>query len=400
MAEMKLIEETLQKGDGIFRMIPNFIPRSFGKAGHRMKLHPDDYYACGMESGSITERWFTSSVVANNRPTAKEDEGISYIAVDYHSDEKFSFPEAVEKLGAKMIGEKMMEQYGTWPMFAKFFDNATPLFHHIHPRFEDAARIGKEGKPECYYFPKQMNNHVGEAGYTYFGFDPDTDPQEVKNRIAKFTTEDTRITELSRAYRVELGTGWYTAPGVIHAPASVLTYEPQWNSDVNAVFENVVSGEVYPPHMLDESLPEEDQGNVEKIFQLLDWDACTDKDYKKHYFRPPVVVRETSQYIEKWIAYGNPYVGAKELTVYPGETVTIDDNTPYKCILVQGHGKLGVYDCETPTLIRYGKQTSDEFFVTAAAAEKGVTIVNESKVEPLVMLKHFPYNEEIPQVEE
>ena len=53
---------------------------------------------------------------------------------------------------------------------------------------------------------------------------------------------DTRITELSRAYRIELGTGWYTPPGVIHAPGSYLTYEPQWNSDVNSVYENIVLG--------------------------------------------------------------------------------------------------------------------------------------------------------------
>jgi hypothetical protein len=33
--------------------------------------------------------------------------------------------------------------------------------------------------------------------------------------------------------------------------------------------------------------------------------------------------------------------------------------------------------------------TSDELFVTCAAAAEGVQITNESKTEPLVMLKHF-----------
>ena len=46
------------------------------------------------------------------------------------------------------------------------------------------------------------------------------------------------------AYRIELGTGWYTPAGVVHAPGSVLTYEPQWNSDVNSVYENVTADEV------------------------------------------------------------------------------------------------------------------------------------------------------------
>lgn len=30
---------------------------------------------------------------------------------------------------------------------------------------------------------KQLNNYFGEANYTYFGFDPDVDPEEIKDRI-------------------------------------------------------------------------------------------------------------------------------------------------------------------------------------------------------------------------
>jgi len=50
---------------------------------------------------------------------------------------------------------------------------------------------------------------------------------------------------------------------------------------------------------------------------------------------------------------------------------------------------------ETPTLIRYGELTSDEFFVTETAAKKGVKIVNTSSTEPIVMLKHYAYNPDI-----
>jgi hypothetical protein len=41
--------------------------------------------------------------------------------------------------------------------------------------------------------------------------------------------------------------------------------------------------------------------------------------------------------------------------------------------------------------------TQDELFVTADAARNGVTIVNRSATEPLVMLKHFgPGNPDAP----
>jgi hypothetical protein len=56
---------------------------------------------------------------------------------------------------------------------------------------------------------------------------------------------------------------------------------------------------------------------------------------------------------------------------------------------MQGHGKMGVWDIETPALIRYGQLTNDEFFVSESAAMEGVTIVNPSTTDPIVMLKHF-----------
>ena len=43
-----------------------------------------------MARGSITERWFASTIAAQNGETAKADEGMAYVCVDYDSDEKFS----------------------------------------------------------------------------------------------------------------------------------------------------------------------------------------------------------------------------------------------------------------------------------------------------------------------
>ena len=152
-----------------------FVPRQFGKAGRRLKLHPDDYYALGIERGSIKERWFSSVIHAQNGPLAAPDEGMSYVAVSPDTDEKFTLKEAVDVLGEEMIGSELIEKYGGWPMYSKFFDFENPLFHHVHLMFEHAAKVGKLGKPESYYFPPQLNNHTGEMNATYFGFDPDVD---------------------------------------------------------------------------------------------------------------------------------------------------------------------------------------------------------------------------------
>ena len=103
----------------------------------------------------------------------------------------------------------------------------------------------------------------------------------------------------------------------------------------------------------------------------------------------PVAEMEAEGYSENWVCYRSDAFSAKELTVMPGATVTIKDSAAYGLIMMQGHGKMGVWDIETPALIRYGQLTHDEFFVSETAASEGVKIVNQSSTDPIVMLKHF-----------
>jgi len=392
------IRDAYKSGEGILRMKPVFVPRRFSSPGHRLKLHPDDYFALGTKRGAIKERWFSSVIAAMNGPDAPPDEGMSYVAPTADPADVFLFKDAVSELGAELIGEALMDQYGTWPMYSKYFDYEAPLFHHVHLSFEKAALVNRLGKPEAYYFPPQLNNYPGQFPHTYFGFSPDVTPEMVKARLADYEARDTRITELSRAYRIELGTGWYTPPGVIHAPGSYLTYEPQWNSDVNSVYENVTAGEVFPIEFLNENCPPDKARDIDFIFSLLDWDKNVDPDYRRHYFRPPIIIESAPDgCVEKWITYGNPYFAAKELTVAPGRTVTITDKAAYGLILTQGYGTLGAFRCETPTLLRFGQLSCDEFFVSIKSALAGVTIRNHSEFEPLVILKHFgPDNPDMP----
>jgi hypothetical protein len=399
MSNTRLIRETFEKGEGVFRLIPNFVPRRFSKPGRRLRLHPDDYFALGTNRGGIKERWFSSVITAMNGELAAADEGLSYVAPSNKVEEKFLFKDAVAELGADVIGEKLNKDYGTWPMYSKFFDFEDPLFHHLHLDFAAAARVGKLGKPEAYYFSPQMNNYPGSFPHTYFGFDPDVTREQVRDRLLAYEKGDARITELSRAYRVQLGTGWYTAPGVLHAPGSYLTYEPQWNSDVNSVYENITAGEVYPYSFLVENCPEDKKYDVDYIMTLLDWEKNIDPHYKKTYFRPPLVSPQSDEkHIDKWVVYANDYIAAKELAVMPGQTVTVKDGAAYGCVVVQGHGKIGVYAAEAATMLRFGQLSADEFFVSETAAKNGITITNESLWEPLVMLKHFgPNNLETPK---
>ena len=386
------IKQTFEQGGGIFCLMPVFVPRRFSRAGFRLRLHPDDYYALGTKRGSIKERWFSSVIPAMNGPLAPADEGMSYVLpFDGNTAGKFTLREAVDVLGRDLVGDELMTRYGGWPMYSKFFDYEVPLFHHLHLGFDAAAAVRRLGKPEAYYFPPEMNNYAGTFPATYFGFDPDVSKEEVMERLMMYEKGDNRITELSRAYRIQLGTGWYTPPGVIHAPGSYLTYEPQWNSDVNSVYENIASGEVYDYDFLVENCPEDKKRNLEYVMSLLDWEKNVDPHYRKHYFRPPVACPNSDgRYAEKWVAYANDYIAAKELTVQPGQKVS--DGAAYGCIIIQGHGRFGAYDAEASVMLRFGQPSNDEFFVSEAAAKQGVVIENRSRFQPMVILKHFGPN--------
>ena len=385
---MSVIQEVFERGNGILQLTPTWVPRPFNRPGRRLRLHPDDEFAMGMDRGAIVERWF-SSITHSETAGAGPYEGMSFVNVDDDPKHVVLFKDFIDELGAKLIGQELIDRYGTWPMYSKFYDYQYPLFHHIHHAEEACKKVGVLPKHEHYFFPKQYNNHMGAMPVSYFGFDPSVTKEEVIERLRDFTTRDTRITELARGFRIELDTGWYTQAGVVHAPGSLCTYEPQWNSDVMAIWENVVNGEVFHESDLNAYLPEKDKKDIEKIFEVADWDMNTDPNYREHYFRRPVLESKSDKYLQNWIVYGNNYVGAKELTVNPGCTVTIKDPCAYGCLVIQGHGQLGNFKCESPTLIHYGDLTCDEFFVSKGTAAAGVKITNESKYEPLVILKHF-----------
>ena len=74
MTSKELTQRALEQGNGILRLIPTWVPRSFCRPGKRIKLHPDDYYVLGLKRGGIDERWFASTTHADNGPDTPEDE--------------------------------------------------------------------------------------------------------------------------------------------------------------------------------------------------------------------------------------------------------------------------------------------------------------------------------------
>lgn len=385
-----LLQSALDAGEGLLRLTPTWVPRSFLHPGRRIKLNPADLYAFGADRGGIDERWFGSTTEAANEGRVWH-EGLSFCLFE---GKKFLLRDAVEEAGKRLVGEKIYSKYSRWPVYSKFFDNMGPIPHHMHQSAEDAALVGQEGKPESYYFPPQYNNVDNNFSYTFMGIEPGTSKEEVRRCLENWNKGDNGILDLSRAYRLKRGTGWLIPPGVLHAPGSLCTYEPQWGSDVFGMFQSIVEGRYVPWSLLVKDMPEDKHQDLDFIIGQLDWEKNVDTHFKDSNYLEPIVDKERSGkgFTDKWIVYGTidgaQLFSAKELTVEPGAKCVLKDPGASGWITVQGKGRMGKLALQTPAMINFGENTEDEVFISHEAATRGVEIENTGS-EPLVGLRYF-----------
>jgi hypothetical protein len=384
------LESALDAGEGLLRLAPAWVPRSFLHPGKRIRLHPDDWYAYGAHRGGIDERWFASTTEAANEGRVWH-EGLSFCTF---KGKLFTLRDAVAEAGNQLIGEAMFGKYNRWPVYSKFFDNMGPIPHHMHQKFEHAALTGQEGKPESYYFPAQYNNCDNNFPYTFFGLEPGTTKDMLRKCLEDWSKGDNGILDMSKAYRLKRGTGWLVPPGVLHAPGSLCTYEPQWGSDVFGMYQSIVEGREVPWSLLVKDVPEDKHQDLDFIIEQLDWEKNVDPNFKDSNYLEPIVDESTSGNgcTDRWIDYGlvdgQQLFSAKELTLEPGSKCTLKDPGASGWITVQGCGRMGKLDLQTPTQIRFGELTDDEVFITYEAATRGVEIENTGS-EPLVGLRYF-----------
>ena len=385
-----ILERALDAGAGLLRLTPTWVPRSFLHPGRRLRLHEDDLYAYGADRGGIDERWFGSTTETTNEGRVWH-EGLSFCSFE---GETFLLRDAVDEAGTRVIGSAIYEKYNRWPIYSKFFDNMGPIPHHMHQGFEDAKLVGQEAKPESYYFAPQYNNVDNNFSYTFMGLEPGTTKDQVRKCLEDWNKGDNGILDLSKAYRLKRGTGWLIPPGVLHAPGSLCTYEPQWGSDVFGMFQSLVEGRCVPWSLLVKDMPEEKHQDLDFIIGQLDWEKNVDSNFKDNNYLEPVVdeSRSGEGYTDRWVVYGEvndkQLFSAKELTIEPGAKCTIQDSGASSWITTQGKGRIGNLALQTPTLIRFGEETEDEVFITAEAAAAGVEVENTG-AEPLVGLRYF-----------
>jgi hypothetical protein len=385
------VRQAIEESAGILRLAPTWVPRSFLMPGRRLKLAVQDLYALGAHRGGIDERWFASTTPAANEG-APPDEGLSYVVVK--SQRVCTLRDAIAAEGPQLVGPAIWDRYRRWPVYSKFFDNLGPIPHHMHQNNAQAALVGQQGKPESYYFPPQMNATGNHFPYTFFGLEPGTMKTDVRRCLERWNEGDNGILDFSKAYRLKPGTGWLVPPCILHAPGSLVTYEPQWGSDVFGMYQSMVEGRPVPWSLLTKDVPKDRHKDLDYLVDQLDWDGNVDPHFKDNHYLEPIAAGDTAGqgYVDRWIVYGKvadqELFTAKELTINPGVKVTIKDNGAYGLIAVQGSGWIGKQRLQTPAMIRYGELTEDEVFVSYETAREGVVFDNTGS-EPLVTLRYF-----------
>ncbi len=391
-----LVREEIERSNGVIRLAPAWVGRTILLPGRRLKLDKRDMYPFGAAYGALTERWMSSTGMADNGPTTTENEGLSFIVAQTSAGlEKVLLKDAIDTMGDDILGKRIMDKFGGLKAFAKFFDFRTPISHHVHLKKKEASAVGATPKPEAYYFPVELNSIDYNGDYTYFGLEPGTTREDLKKCLDNWGMGgDNGILELSRAYKLKLGTGWDIPAGILHAPGSLVTYEPQHVSDTSLFFQPIVQDKFFERELLVKFVPEDKKFDLDYLVDCLDWEANMDPDFKKHHYHEPIPVappEDTREqgYEEEWVVYGSPDFSAKKLTVLPGAEVLIKDSEAYGFIMMQGVGYMEGHLIETPAVIRHGQLTRDEYFVTRDRALEGVRIKNISDNQNIVMLKHF-----------
>src|SRR5258706_12473199 len=110
------------------------------------------------------------------------------------------------------------------------------------------------------------------------GLEPGTTKNDVQQCLERWNEGDNGILYHSKAYELQPGTGWQINAGILHAPGSLVTYEPEVNSDVFGMFQSMGEGRAVPWDLLAKNVPLEHHHDLDFIIGMLYSNANTDPE--------------------------------------------------------------------------------------------------------------------------
>jgi hypothetical protein len=376
-----IVEKALAEGNGILRLEPAWVARDFLPPGRRLGLREEEYEVG--ERGWISERWLGSTTKADNR-VGPPDEGLSYLALE--SGERITLREAVEAAGPSIMGEEYAETHTGLGRLAKIYDYADRLPYHLHQRKADAALVGRNPKEEAYYFPEDVE--LGPHPESFFGVHPSIAERKAYDVLLPYLVawKDDLILRHSRAYLLVPGEGFHVPAGVPHAPGTALTIELQEDSDVFAMLQALVAGQIISKELLFKDVRKEDREKhgERAVLSQIDWEVSGDPYFYENRHTSPQRIEKTRQEggEETWIYYNTTRFSGRRLVVKPGQRFISVDNGVYNILVWRGRGRYDGHEVEA------GDFGFDELLVSHARATVPIVIENTGS-DDLVIYKFF-----------
>jgi len=375
----QIVEQSLEKNNGVIKLKPAWVARTFLSGGKRMGLKENEYYL-GPERGWITERWLASTTQTDPN-TFPEDEGLSYL--DIESKENINMKEAIEVAGDLIMGKEYAKTHSGLGRLAKIYDYDDRVPYHIHQMEKHAKLVDRNPKEEAYYFPEGVD--LGPHPETFFGVHPYIVDQKKYDILLPYLIDwnSDKILQHSRAYLNVAGEGFHLPSGILHAPGTAVTLELQEDSDVLAMFQALVAGKIIPKSLLYKDVRKEDQ-NEKNMLTQVDWEASGDPYIYENHHTSPQLINETKQEggEEYWVYYNTDKFSGKKLVVKPGKSFSSIDNGVYNIIVWKGKGTYDGHEIEA------GNFGIDELLITHDKAIKPLTVKNTGS-EELIIIKFF-----------
>ncbi len=198
-----LLDKALDAGEGLLRLTPTWVPRSFLQPGQR---HQARTRATSTPTAPTAAASTSAGSPAPPKPptkTACRTKGSSYVVVRRQAVHARATPSP--KPGDRLIGKAMFEEVQDAGRSTRSSSTTWGRSRTTCTRAPSSAKlVGQEGKPESYYFPPQHNNvdnnfclhvHGPRAGHDQ--------GRRSASCLENWNKGDNGILDLSQAYRLK-----------------------------------------------------------------------------------------------------------------------------------------------------------------------------------------------------
>ncbi|MBO4338088.1 MAG: class I mannose-6-phosphate isomerase, partial [Lachnospiraceae bacterium] len=296
--------------------------------GRRMK----DVFGWNVPFDTFAESWLLSA----------HRDGISDVCIPEGG--TMAFDHFLGEIGRERLGWKS-QPYERFPMLVKFIDACQSLSVQVHPADTYALEHENDyGKNEMWYIME-----ADDDAFVYLGFERDTSPGEVRERIAEGT-----LTQILHKVPVKKGDSVMVPAGTVHAiGAGILILEVQQSSNATyRLYDYKRKGSDGKYREL----------HIDKALANMDYSRC-------NVDAQPSGAWEDMRGFRKIMLQQCKYFSVSRIMVSSAAEIVMDVSTFYSLVIIDGSGVIETELTDGPLAgqiaAREDFKVGDSFFIPA-----------------------------------